>query len=244
MTLEQFSDQFDTLVSSYMRFRAFDEKEPRDTIEFDEYEKSVFLTQAQEAEVISLYTGKNTFGDSFERTEETRRYLSNLIAEDKENPIQNSSNTILGLETTSRFFTLPEDLWYITYEAVKLGDDAGCKSGTVMEVVPARQDEYHKLRKNPFRGATKRRALRFDLADGVIEVVCKYSIDYYYVRYLRKPNPIVLVPLPNGLEIEGCSEPTPCELHEALHKKILERAVMMALQTKGYNINKNNNKEN
>jgi hypothetical protein len=29
-----------------MRFRDFDEKEPRDTIEFDEYEKSLYLTKS------------------------------------------------------------------------------------------------------------------------------------------------------------------------------------------------------
>jgi hypothetical protein len=48
MTTGEFSNEFDTLVSSYRRFRDFDHHEPIDTIEFDEYEKSFFLTEAQE----------------------------------------------------------------------------------------------------------------------------------------------------------------------------------------------------
>ncbi len=39
----------------------------------------LFLTNAQEEIVIDMYNGKNPFGDSFERTEEIRRYLSTLI---------------------------------------------------------------------------------------------------------------------------------------------------------------------
>jgi hypothetical protein len=46
MTIEEFSENFDTLVSSYRRFKAFDGKEILDSIEFNEYEKSVFLTKA------------------------------------------------------------------------------------------------------------------------------------------------------------------------------------------------------
>ena len=48
-------------------------------LEFDEYEKSVFLTKAQEELVISIYDGKNLSGESFENTEEARRSLSSLV---------------------------------------------------------------------------------------------------------------------------------------------------------------------
>ena len=54
MTRLEFSNQFDTLVSSYRRFRDFDSKEPLDTIEFDELEKSQFLTKAQEEIIKNL----------------------------------------------------------------------------------------------------------------------------------------------------------------------------------------------
>ena len=79
MTRKDFSNGFDTLVNSYRRFRSFDNKEATDSIEFDEYEKSFFLTKAQEEIVVELYTGKNGWNDSFESSEEMRRYLSSLI---------------------------------------------------------------------------------------------------------------------------------------------------------------------
>ena len=69
MTVSEFSNQFDVLVSSYTRFRDFDDREPRDTIEFDEYEKSLYLTKAQEELVLSLYNGRNSSALSFEETE-------------------------------------------------------------------------------------------------------------------------------------------------------------------------------
>lgn len=234
MTLEEFSNQFDTLVSSYRRFKDFDKKEILDSIEFDEYEKSVWLTKSQEELVISLYNGKNAFGDSFESTEELRRYLSPLVGEKELNPIENSKG-ILGIDSKSKFFQLPDKLWFITYEDVTTSDGP-CGKDSKLDVYPVTQDEYLKVRKNPFRGANGRRALRLDLAEGVIEIVCKYNVTQYYIRYIRRPNPIVLEDLPNGLTIEDKRKESKCELHEALHQRILERAVRMALQSKGLKI--------
>ena len=231
MSTEEFSNQFDVLVSSYRRFRDFDNREPLDTLEFDEYEKSIYLTKAQEELVLSLYNGKNPFGESFEQTEELRRYLSNLVAEVELQPTENSTG-VLGVDSHSKFFTLPDELWFITYESVSTSD-GDCESFSKQDVYPVRQDEYHKIKRNPFRGASNRRALRLDLSDGVIEIVSKRTVSSYYVRYLKKPQPIVLEDMPNGLSVEGESHETECELHESLHQRILELAVRMALQSKG-----------
>lgn len=231
MTLEEFSNGFDTLVSSYRRFKDFDRKENLDSVEFNEYEKSYYLTKAQKDVVISLYNGLNAKGDSFESTEENRRYLSNLVGEASLKPISNSSGLLLGVGSNSKFFTLPEDLWFITYEAVNLSD-IHCKALTPMDVYPVTQDDYNKTRRNPFRGANDRRALRLDLSDGVVEIVCKYSVSDYYLRYLRKPCPIVLEDLPNNITIDGTGTRSQCELHDALHGRILELAVQEALRDK------------
>jgi hypothetical protein len=89
------------------------------------------------------------------------------------------------------------------------------------------------VKKNPFRGANSRRALRLDLADGVVEIVSTYTISSYYLRYLRRPQPIILTDLSGtGLTINNKTGPLDCELHEALHNKILDGAVTMALQSK------------
>lgn len=231
MNNKEFSNGFDILVSSYRRFKDFDDKENLDSIEFDEYEKSYYLTKAQEELVVALYSGKNSTGDSFESNEEERRYLSNLVKQATLQPISNTSGLPLGIGSNAKYFTLPDDTWYITYEAANI-DDAKCKGMSILDVYPVTQDDYNKTKRNPFRGTNERRALRLDLAEGVIEIVSDYNVTSYYVRYLRKPNPIVLKDMPNNLTIEGINGETPCELHEALHQKILERAVAEALQSK------------
>lgn len=239
MTREEFSNEFDTMLNSYSIPAKFGEESTRQSIVLDEYEKSLFLTKAQEELVISLYNGKNPYGDSFESTEEMRRYLSNLVVEKYLKPITNTNGTPLGIASTSTFFTLPEDLWFITLESVIL-DNGKCKQETYMKVYPTKQDEYLNIKDNPFRGVNDRRALRLDLSEGNVEIICKYLIARYYVRYIKKVPPIILEDLPDGLSIEGKSETSDCILHEALQQKILDRAVQMALQSKGYSLQKEN----
>ena len=76
MTNEEFSNEFDTLVSSNSRITSFGIAS--DILSFDEYEKSIFLTEAQESIVVSLYDGTFT-GESFEKTEKLRRFLNELV---------------------------------------------------------------------------------------------------------------------------------------------------------------------
>lgn len=234
MTTEEFSNEFDTLLNSYSNVEVFG-KTPN-TVEVDEYEKSVFLTNAQEEIVIDLYNGKNPFRDSFEKTEEIRRYLSDLIRT-YTTPTKEEGYT--GLSNKSVFFKLPEDLWFITYEAVNLKDDElGCMDGEGILVMPVTQDEYHRIKKNPFRGPNERRAVRLDLSEKVVEIVSKYNIDTYLVRYLARPRPIILSKLPDDLSINGVSDKTECELNPVIHRAILERAVKLAIRSKVPNAGK------
>jgi hypothetical protein len=239
MRLQDFSTGMDTLLNSYAVSAGFGSTDNPSTIELDEYEKSQLLTKSQEDTVIDLYSGRNPIGASFEQTEELRRYLANLVKEAKLSPIETTAG-ILGIDSKSKFFTLPEDLWFITYESVDI-TDGKCEGHTSLEVIPVRQDEYHRIKKNPFRGANGRRALRLDLSDGVIEIVSKYAVSQYYLRYLRKIKPIILTDLGSENSIRGISSATECELPESLHQMILERAVAAALQSRGYNTRNENN---
>ena len=240
MTIPEFSDGFDAAISSYMHRTEFGSEKSIQDYAFDEYEKSLWLTKAQEDIVISLYSG--TSGRSFEETEELRRYLANLVVDTVLPKMTNSTNNPIGTGTSS-FFTLPDDpeVWFIVYESVSTVGEGSCDNHTALEVVPVTHDEYHKVKKNPFRGVNNRRALRLDLADGVIEIVCSYNVDTYHLRYLKKPSPIVLVNLEGtGLKVEKVDTQTSCELHEALHRRILDRAVALALQSRGYTRTKDN----
>ena len=245
MGIQEFSDRFDVLLNSYATKAGFGSQDGVEDIRLNEHEKSVFLTQAQEDTVLSLYTGKNSYGESFEQTEEIRRYLSNLVNEAELTPISNTQGNPIGMGTNSYFFTLPDGsgnkpaVWFITYEGVYITGGT-CDHSEAIDVYPVKQDEYHKIKKNPFRGANNRRALRLDLADGVIEIVCKSTVSKYYLRYLTKPHPIVLVGL-GDLEVGGESTAHGCDLHEALHQQILERAVQLALQSKGIRIKNSEN---
>lgn len=231
MTNEEFSNSFDVLLNSYATAASFGEEASTREVVCNEYEKSVYLTKAQESLIISLYDGRNSLKESFEETEELRRYLADLIAEAKLSPITTSDGKPLGIESRSKFFTLPTDLWFITYESVST-DGTGCNKKENMRVVPVRQDEYQVIKDNPFRGANSRKALRLDLSDGVVEIISTLNVSEYYVRYLKHLSPIVLIDLPEGLTIDKESKETPCKLHEALHKKILDLAVGMAIASK------------
>ena len=241
MTVQDFSNGMDTLLNSYALPARFGSTDNPRTVELDEYEKSLLLTKAQDDIVIELYSGRNSMGASFEETEEMRRYLSKIVKEAKLEPITTSSDRPLGIDSNSKFFTLPADLWFITYESVSISDGK-CESMNTMDVYPVTQDEYHKIKRNPFRGANNRRALRLDLSDGVIEIVSKYTVTEYYLRYLRRLQPIILADL-GEQKIRKSDAVSECELPDSLHQRILDRAMLLALQSRGYIREQNNNIE-
>ena len=191
------------------------------------------MTKAQESVVISLYNG-NLTGNSFEKTEELRRYLSDLVK------TYSTTDEIdrEGLTEDSHFFHIPKDILFITYESVLSNDDKlGCAKGSIMEVVPVTQDVLHKTKENPFRRSNKRRVLRLDVEDYTVELISSFSIDKYQIRYLSKPEPIILIDLPDGLTI-GKTDTFPgdkenmCKLNPAIHRTILEVAVNLAIKSR------------
>lgn len=236
MNNQEFSDAFATLLNSHGSKAGFGDQDSGRQIVLDEYEKSLFLTKAQEDLVQDLYSGESIEGESYEETERLRRYLSAL---NKDASIEPDADVDVIIDSNSKVFTLPDDLWFITYEAVKADSD-NCWDGKYIQVVPVRQDNYHRQIKSPFRGASNRRALRLDRDENSVEIIYPLGIEFYYVRYVRKPQPIILETLPEGLTIENRSAASECELNSALHQKILERAVVLAMRSKGIQIQENN----
>lgn len=221
MTTKEFSDSFDVLFNSYAVSNGFGAADT--PYELDEYEKSVLLTQAQNEIVIGLYSG-NLNGDSLERTEELRRCLDSLVETD--NPVEIA--TLKGLSNKSQFFKLKDNVWFITYESANLVNAPYCEGSTEIGIIPMKQDEWHKAKTNPFRRPDKRKAVRLDCGNKTVEIISEYPIDKYLVRYLRKPNPIILTDLEGNLKIDDIQEETQCELSTVLHDLILDRAVQLA----------------
>lgn len=222
MTNKEFSDGFSTLLNSFGI---------TPNITLDEYEKSTFLTNAQEQLIIDIYSGRNViYGKSFEQTEEIRRYLSNLV-ETYETSTKVTGK--LGLSQDSVFFEIPQDTWFITYEVAFLKDSRlGCLDGIEASVVPLPQDDLYRAKDNPFRGPSKDRVLRLDIKSDLAELISKYNVDKYLMRYISQPTPIILVDLPDGLSINGVSAESECELNPVVHRAILERAVQLAIISK------------
>lgn len=213
MTNPEFSIEFDILYNNISSNKA-----PG----LNEYEKSVFLTKAQEQIVTELYSGRNTTYNSFEETEEQRRYLHSLITTSS---LEESTDTDDIITSNSSVYKLPENIMFITYETAIL---TGNKEVTVY---PVSQDELSKIIKNPFRGPSNNRVLRLELGNNSIEVISNHDITKYLIRYIRKPNPIIITDLEDDLSINGVSEESECELDSSLHRTILDRAVALALQT-------------
>lgn len=251
MTNQEFSDMFDVVAQSYKMAIPFGMQDPT---AFDEYEKSVFLTQAQEKIVIDIYSGNSSM--YFEQSEEARRYLRQLIktvtlqipedgseieADDStgyfidKDAEENMSLKSQQLDDRSLFFKLPEDVWFITYESVCLKkEDRPCDGIKEIIVKPATQDDFHNVMENPFKRPSKRRAIRLDVGGNISEIVTELGISAYKLRYVKKPRPIILVDLENeGISINNKNKQSECELDSILHTHILDMAVKNALISRG-----------
>ena len=219
--IEELSTRMDTALNSYSIQAEFGEGDSKINVTLDEYEKSVFLTKAQNEVFINLYNGKNVYGDSFESTEEIRRYLANLI---DEKYFTTSTDVARKLSPNSVFYTLPDNVAFITLEQVEYGTTPkDCDEGLTAAVYPVTQDEYARVKDNPFRGPTKYKVIRLDSGEGIVELVSKYTIGDYLLKYLSKPEPIILEDLPKGITIEGLSKVTECKLNSILPIEIYDR---------------------
>lgn len=192
----------------------------------DAYEKSVFLTKAQEQIVTAIYDG------SFEGSEKLRECINPLVVtkdcgEDYSTPKKE------GVESYSKFFVLPDNVWYIVYEFITLNSSNPCDNGRRVAVKPVKIDEYHRIRRNPFRRARKNEVLRLN-TEGEIEIVTPAYTNYTYtIRYLRRPNPIIIGDNSSaGLYINEtfpADVSVECELLDAIHRTIVETAVNLAI---------------
>lgn len=222
MTIKDFSDRFDVLLNSFSSTSWTGEGDS--PYQLDEYEKSVLLTQSQNEIVIGLYNG-TLKGEPLESTEELRRSLDSLITTDNPTEI-----AMPGIHKKSQFFKLKDNVWFITYESANLENAPYCEGETSIEVVPMKQDEWHRVKDNPFRKPNKRKAVRLDAGPRVVELISEYPIKDYTVRYLRKPNPIILADFDEGVSIDNFNTITECELSTVLHEMILKGAVQLALR--------------
>lgn len=274
MTKEEMSVEFDLLYNNIMSNLA-----PG----LDNYEKSRFLTMAQEAIVREYYNGISPLSNSFEKNEAMREALANLVTSyskntsdtysiDPDAPLLNYiTDTNVNITNNDGIrpvivrndkikdymVRIPNDVLYVILEYVIYKDcDLKCFNNREIAVIPVTHDEAQRTIDNPFRGPNLRRVLRLDFGrengtgssyptDGMnrraIELLSKYTIYSYTMRYIKKPVPIIIEDIDStDVPINGRYDACECELSELIHRDIVERAAQIASAV--YKGNATNNK--
>ena len=208
----------------------------------DEYEKSVFLTDAQEAIVIGVYNG--SFGKPFESTEDVANFLAPLV---RQADLELSDDAVLNEmrvdKINGKIYKLPSDkdeILFRTLELCMLKNDCDVNGNRAI-VVPVTQDEYWRTFNDPFKTCNHHRVLRLIFSksesnSGTLdthkytELISKIPIMSYTVRYISRPEPIILADdlEERGLTIHGKKDQQTCLLDEAIHQAILSEAVRLA----------------
>jgi len=260
MTNSEFSDIFSTLLNSYNTQAEFGDQASKREIVLDEYEKSVLLTQAQDIVVKSYFDGTlNPQGQGFDDSTRRQVDFSSLITVATLSP-ETITNIFDDRGIGFKLPTFNEttdtcDVLFILNEKVicETKTATGFDNKRVLVVVPISYKEYDREMSKPFAQPLKKQAWRLFQNDGSgydinTELIVKQSIfdKYkaspvnvgdiqitYKLRYVRRPAPIILEDLPDGLTIDGVSEASECELNPIIHIDILNKAVELAIATRG-----------
>lgn len=230
MNCSELSNAFDILLNSYFNNNKFKVGIENISVELDEYEKSLLLTQAQNDVVLEIYKGLDS-SLGFEKSEEAREYLKPLLVTKKLTDTDVETESI-GLTDSAKFYNLPTDILYITLETAVIGTAPALRK---VKVKPIEQDKIHHVLNNPFKGATNKRVLRVDSVTDKVQaqLISVLPITEYYITYLKKPSPIILTDI-DDLSIEGISETTESILqHPIVQDLILRKAVETALRRFG-----------
>lgn len=227
MTTEEFSNQFDVLYNNITSDHA-----PG----LNEYEKSVFLTKAQNQLVNEYFNVRtDSIGGGFDGGQRRQYDFSSLIALADLEEVDSDESDYKKIDRRSRVFLFPSDYFLAVSEM--LFDDR-----RQYAVLPINYMEYQRLMLKPYNFPVKKGAWRLltearendnHKTVAVAEIIGKFDTStlHYQLRYVKTLTPIVLDSLDNygdGLTISGENNPTDCKLPVECHEEILERAVALA----------------
>lgn len=228
MTTTEFNDQFDILYNNITSNQA-----PG----LDEYEKSVFLTQAQEDILKAYFTPiTNKLGAGLDDITVRQVNFSTILVTKKYTEFSDENDTIIDIHDESRVVDLStEKILMVINEFV----DVLRNDDTVrLTVVPITYSEYSRLLSKPYQRPLASQAWRLnstgsDNVGRTVELIVSKGdeITAYTLRYVKKPRPIIIEDLSNisdDLSINGETELSECELDVSLHQDVLQRAVELA----------------
>lgn len=227
MTYRELSNHFDVYSNRYA------ESKYEKLLFFDEYEKSLFLTQAADEIVKELLP----FYDRNEKikkqllpiTKSTHIHLATINADNK-------------IKSTTLAYEIPNDVLYVVLEFLKTA------GGVIIDrVKPLSDDETAYVMDNPFRSpSTRPYAFRNSLSIGdnkyaeIITNVLANTSPVYFMRYVSTVPAFIVTEDLLDASING--ESTNADLDavaplEMLHNKILNKAILIAYAAKSDDIN-------
>lgn len=154
-------------------------------------------------------------------------------------PLTNFGVSVFDGRKNTKSVILPSDMMMIVNETaeVKRNITDTQSQDVLLQVVPIRYDEYSRLMSRPYKRPLKYQAWRLidsstsssqspetraDIVVGPSDTLVSHTL-----RYIRKPNPIIVSSL-DGLTIDGMGDKCDCKLDSTLHEEILQRAVELA----------------
>lgn len=242
MTTEEFSNTFDTLLSSYSTQANFGESSSKQDIVLDEYEKSVLLTQAQDM-VVKSYFDKtlNAEAQGFDDSSKRQIDYSSLITVGTGTKVDGDTYDHRGI-----LFTFPDDkVLVVLNEKLEIKEGESLKASYV--VIPINYKEYDRQMSRAYTQPLKKQCWRLfqgdktslDINSEIIPIegsISPTNTVTYKVRFIRRPRPIVLqdfsADITDDISIDGVKVKTECELNPVIHMEILYKAVELALVTK------------
>lgn len=228
MTTQEFSSEFDILYNNIMSNAA-----PG----LDEYEKSVFLTKAQEEILKNYFNPKgNKYQEGFDDNEKRQIDFSSLVTVITIPSYSNSQ--YIKIDDRSLLFLMPNDMLFALNEVCEITEN---NINRLVNVVPISFIEYSRLISKPYKRPLKNQCWRLISSSSeknrVFELILPFGSivpGSYRIRYISRPAPIILVDLSTeypGLSINGITSVTECELDPSIHYEILQRAVELAKST-------------
>lgn len=246
MTVQEFSNEFDILYNNITSNQA-----PG----LDEYEKSVFLTKAQDEIVRRYFNPKeNKNMEGFDGSEKRQIDFSTITKVqilykdgvdygntgvmpmlDEEYTQPTIPNTSLKGESLFDFHSNAVSVDLSDYNIMMILNEITKVSRSEKDIhlitIPISYTEYTRLMSKPYKHPIKSQAWRLINNNGGnkadIIIGPNDTFKSYKIRYVERPKPIILTKL-SGLTIGGQSEESTCQLDPILHQEILQRAVELA----------------
>ena len=205
----------------------------------NDYEISLYLTEAQRQIVDDYYKGTPNNNESFEDIERIRKAISILV---KHNTFTVSlSSTPSTLLYYCYNIEPNNNIWRVIWEYAILLDEDNCLNGKRVKSIPVKHDEFDYTIDNPHKSPSNNRVIRLDL-NNTHEIVSKYRMSGYTCRYLEHPKPFVISDLTVMEDeigyiptVENVSTESLCVFDNFVENVIIDRAVELA--TKDYKEN-------